>query len=118
MRLLADENVDAAIVQYLRSDGCDVLSAAESLAGESDGVVLELARQQDRILLTNDLDFGELVFRQRLVTTGIILLRFRAAAQSERLEAFRSHWGIVKPDAAGHYTVLRDNKIRRRHLPT
>jgi predicted nuclease of predicted toxin-antitoxin system len=118
VRLLADENVDAAIVDWLRGERHDVLWAAEALAGQSDTAVLGRAREENRILLTNDLDFGELVFRQRLVPSGVVLFRYRAALESDRLAVFRAHWSAIEAGVLGHYTVLRDRKIRRRRLPS
>ena len=65
MRLLADEGVDAAIVARLRFDGYDVVYVAELSPGITDDAVLELANAEERILMTADKDFGELVFRLR-----------------------------------------------------
>jgi len=42
-----------------------------------DHEVLEIARAEDRILITNDKDFGELIYRQQLEHTGVILFRLR-----------------------------------------
>jgi hypothetical protein len=65
VKLLADEGVDAAIVTRLRSDGHDVVYVAELSPGITDEAVLELANANERILVTTDKDFGELVFRLR-----------------------------------------------------
>ena len=64
-RYLANENFPAATVRWLRGRGDDVLHAAETLVGESDAALLQTALSQDRVLLTFDQDFGELVFHQR-----------------------------------------------------
>ncbi len=66
MRLLADECCDAGLVLALRADGHDVLYSAETSQGASDEEVLERAFADDRVLLTEDKDFGELAVRQRL----------------------------------------------------
>jgi predicted nuclease of predicted toxin-antitoxin system len=71
MRFLADEGVDAAIVSALRSDGHDIQWMAEELEGSTDDVVLDAAARDARILITEDKDFGELVFRQRLHHRGV-----------------------------------------------
>ena len=83
MNLLADENIDGAIVRWLREQGSDVLWAAETARATSDPVLLAMAREQSRVLLTSDLDFGQMVFRQRLGSAGIVLLRFRVPAEEE-----------------------------------
>ena len=75
MNFLADESVDRQVVGQLREDGHDVLSVAEMEPGISDAAVLTMANQRQALLLTADKDFGELVFRQRYVATGVLLMR-------------------------------------------
>ncbi|MFM8434165.1 MAG: DUF5615 family PIN-like protein, partial [Planctomycetia bacterium] len=75
MRFLADEGVDGAIVGGLRSDGHDVRWMAEEPGGTKDNVVLGAAVGDARILITEDKDFGELVYRQRLHHRGVVLVR-------------------------------------------
>jgi len=76
MNLLADESIDKPIVERLRQDGHNVLYVAEFEPSIDDNVVLCRANQQDALLITADKDFGELVFRQGLVHTGVILVRW------------------------------------------
>jgi predicted nuclease of predicted toxin-antitoxin system len=64
MRFLADEGVDGSIVGAARDDGHDVRWMAEELEGTKDDVILEAAVRDARILITEDKDFGELVYRQ------------------------------------------------------
>ena len=75
MKFLADECCDASLVSSLRSDGHDVLFAVESLRGMTDEDLLKRAFSERRILLTEDKDFGGLVYRLQYLSHGIILLR-------------------------------------------
>jgi predicted nuclease of predicted toxin-antitoxin system len=75
VNLLADESIDRQIVDRPRQDGHVVDYVAEMEPGVSDDTVLHLANREAAILLTADEDFGELVFRQRRLTLGIILVR-------------------------------------------
>ena len=50
-----------------------------------DEEVLSIALREDRILITNDRDFGELIFRQRLPHSGVILFRLPATALAAKL---------------------------------
>jgi predicted nuclease of predicted toxin-antitoxin system len=76
MKFLLDENVDARLLPYLQGQGHDVLRLVSDYpAGLPDQQVLAIAVTQERILITNDRDFGELVFVQRQAHTGVILLR-------------------------------------------
>jgi predicted nuclease of predicted toxin-antitoxin system len=65
VNFLADESCDAAIVRGLRGDGHDVLAVADVIPGALDPAVIQLAVSQQRVLLTEDKDFGQLVFAGR-----------------------------------------------------
>ncbi len=75
MNLLADESVDGPIVEQLRQDGHDVLYVAEMEPSIPDEVVLQRANEHHALLVTEDKDFGELIYRQGLVHLGVILVR-------------------------------------------
>src|SRR5262245_61172078 len=63
MMLLADESVDRMIVERLRADGHDTLYVAEMSPGITDDEILREASSRNALLLTEDKDFGELVYR-------------------------------------------------------
>ena len=75
MKFFADECCDAGIVASLRKEGYDVIYALEEKPGLQDDMVLQRAYIDRRILLTEDKDFGELVFRLRKPAAGIVLIR-------------------------------------------
>jgi predicted nuclease of predicted toxin-antitoxin system len=77
MNFLADESCAAPVIRGLREAGHDVLAIAEAAAGVSDEEVLERATRDQRVLITEDLDFGNLVFARGLPAAGVILVRFR-----------------------------------------
>ena len=62
MRFLADESCDFAVVRALREAGHDVAAVRELSLGVADDVVINLAVRENRILLTEDKDFGQLVY--------------------------------------------------------
>lgn len=76
MKFLLDENADFPLGHFLKGLGHDVTAIAHDYpAALKDSQVLAIALREQRILITNDLDFGELIFRQRLPHSGIILFR-------------------------------------------
>jgi predicted nuclease of predicted toxin-antitoxin system len=83
MRFLADESCDFAAVRALRAAGHDVLAVAELAPRAPDTEVIRLAVREQRILLTEDKDFGQLVFAQGAHTRGVLYLRFPASARSQ-----------------------------------
>ena len=69
-----------AIGCVLRADGHDVLYIGETAAGLSDVDVIVLALRENRLLLTEDKDFGDLVFRRERTVPGVVLMRIGAEA--------------------------------------
>lgn len=65
----------------LRSAGHHVSTVADILPRADDAHVLELARREARVLLTEDKDFGQLVYADRQATGGVILMRYPASAR-------------------------------------
>ena len=82
MKFLLDENVDYRLVSFLQHRHHDVTAIARDYpVGLSDEAVLEIAYNEQRILITNDRgDFGNLIFRYHLPHSGIILFRLKDEA--------------------------------------
>lgn len=95
MRFLADESCDFAVVRALRAAGFDVVAVAEVAPQADDTEVIEQAVQEARVLLTEDKDFGQLVYAGARPSTGVILIRFPPTARpilsAMVLETIRLH---------------------------
>jgi predicted nuclease of predicted toxin-antitoxin system len=65
MRFLVDECTGPAVAQWLRLQNHDVISVYDEIRGADDKEVIQKASEQNWILITNDKDFGELVFREK-----------------------------------------------------
>jgi predicted nuclease of predicted toxin-antitoxin system len=118
MRFLVNENVTGTIILELRRRGHDVLSVKEPMRSECDEVILARAQTEGWIVVTHDKDFGELAVRSRLpASCGVILFRLAGIdPQSDNrriLEALES-----RTDWEGHFSVVTDDRIRMRRLPT
>ena len=80
MRFLLDENVDTRLARFLRRQGHDVTAIAQDYGHSlGDQEVLAIAAREQRVLITDDLDFGELVVRERLPHAGVLLFRLGGA---------------------------------------
>lgn len=112
MRFLADESCDFAAVQALRAAGHDVTVVAEVARGAPDSRVIELARSAQRILLTEDKDFGQLVFAAARETSGVVLIRWPVAARSTMgrvlVELVASHGDSLR----GSFVVVEPGRVR------
>jgi predicted nuclease of predicted toxin-antitoxin system len=74
--IIADENVERYWIEWLRALGFEVFSIQENNPGISDKEVIEIAAALQGILLTEDKDFGELVFAYGYKHIAIIFLRY------------------------------------------
>ena len=117
MKLLADESVDAPIVARLRGDGHEVPSVAEDSPGLPDLGVLARAHQEGVVLITGDKDFGELVYRQRLPHSGVLLLRLAGADEATKCELVSRAVAENGSDFPGAFSVLGVDDLRIRRPP-
>ena len=95
MRFLVDECTGPAVAQWLREQHHDVFSVYGEGRGMDDDKIVVKAFAEDRILITNDKDFGELIYRNAWSHKGIVLLRLddeRAATKIEVLQHLLTHY--------------------------
>ncbi len=114
---LADESCDFAVVRALRAAGYDVLAIAERSPGARDEEVIRLATSGRRVLLTEDKDFGQLVFAAGKETCGVIFIRYPAGLRSELP---RRVLDAVKRESSRMQTafvVLQPKRMRISRLP-
>lgn len=75
MRFLVDECTGTQVARWLKQQGYDVFSVYEQARGITDNQVLEKANNENWILITNDKDFGEKIYREKCSHHGVIFLR-------------------------------------------
>jgi predicted nuclease of predicted toxin-antitoxin system len=117
VRLLADESCDFSAVRALRAAGFDVLAVVEHCPGATDDEVIALSVQEGRVLLTEDKDFGQLVFAANRESAGVILIRFPAPARAAL--ATRIVQAVQQKGAALRraFVVLQPRRTRITRLP-
>ena len=114
MKLIADEGVDKPVVDALRLSGFDVLYILELNQGARDEFILSLANQEQRILLTQDKDFGELVFRLKNAHFGVVLIRLNGYLSSEKADIVVQLFIKYRDELVRSFTVIQPNAIRIR----
>lgn len=117
MKFFVDENLPRMVVEWLRAGGCDVLCAAESEPGETDIAWIELALRDERILLTQDKDFGDLIYRNGLASHGVVLLRLDEFVAAEILARLQEVWSVIEANPSGRFIVVTESRVRVRLLP-
>jgi predicted nuclease of predicted toxin-antitoxin system len=112
MRVLANENIPAAVVNALVSHGHDVKWIRTAAPGASDSAILEIARRETRLIVTFDKDFGELAFRSGLpAPCGIILLRIPTASPEYLAERVLTSLES-RSDWSGYFSVVLPDRIK------
>jgi predicted nuclease of predicted toxin-antitoxin system len=114
VKFLADENIDYQIVEHLRQEDHSVLYVAELNPGISDTEVLGLANKENAILITSDSDFGELVFRQRRLTSGVIYIRLGNLSSEQKANIIVSAINQHGEEFLNSFVVISSNSIRIR----
>ena len=114
MNFLADEGVDDPIVSRLRQDGHSVSYIAELAPGIEDDEVLRRANEAGALLMTADKDFGELVYRQRRVHAGVVLLRLGGLSPAEKAETVANVLRDHGPELTGAFSVVSPGAVRIR----
>lgn len=117
MNILADESVDQSVVDRLRADGHAVPFVTEMAPGIPDSQVLAEANGRGAMLLTADKDFGEMVFRQRQVHAGVILLRFAGVPNWAKAEIAAAAIATHCDELSGTFAVIQPGRIRIRRTP-
>jgi predicted nuclease of predicted toxin-antitoxin system len=98
MKFLLDQCTDARLLPYLKQLGHDATQIHRTYPQSiPDPEILSIAQQEQRILVTDDRDFGELIFRLQLAHCGVIFLRLGTYApltlKIERLSYVLTHYG-------------------------
>lgn len=116
IKLLADECCDKELVSKLRLEGHDVWYVPEFRAGAGDDEILPLAVEEGRVLLTEDKDFGELVYRLKKPAIGVILLRFETEDRELKLRRLIELIDVRGEKIPGSFVVVDREKFRFRRL--
>jgi predicted nuclease of predicted toxin-antitoxin system len=117
MQFLADESCDFAFVRALRGAGDDVLAVAELTPRADDSAVIRLALGQTRVLLTEDKDFGQLVFASGEQSAGVVLLRYPIPARRVVVQSFLEVVREKGEQLHRCFTVVEPGKVRFKSPP-
>ncbi|OGD98218.1 hypothetical protein A3A49_00070 [Candidatus Curtissbacteria bacterium RIFCSPLOWO2_01_FULL_38_11b] len=118
LKFLVDESVEYSIVEFLRLNKFDTLSISESQPSTPDEEVLALANHQKRILITNDKDFGELVFKEALSSNGVILIRMPFSKTEDKVTELEKALKSKASKLPRLFTTIKVKRTRFKNLPS
>ena len=112
MRFLVDENTGPAVAHWLRAEGHEVYSVYDEARGMADDEIIQIAYLQDWILLTNDKDCGEKVYREQRPHKGVVLFRLDDERAASKIETLRRLLEQYSDRLSGSFVVVTETRVR------
>ena len=112
MRFLVDECTSSKVAQWLRDENHEVFSVFDEARGITDDEVLAKAFSENWILITNDKDFGEMVFRERREHRGVVFLRLDDERAAKKIEVLRRLLESYAERLPEEFVVATETKVR------
>jgi predicted nuclease of predicted toxin-antitoxin system len=112
IKFLADVNVEKPLVDYLSKQGYDIKWVPDYNCEMPDEGLLQLANEEKRIFITNDKDFGDLIFLQKKLSVGTILFRVKGQKTEEKIKLMKKILMGYRDKLLNHYIVITKAKIR------
>ena len=112
MRFIVDECVGPSVAEFLKEMGHDVISIFDEHRGMGDIDILKMAVKKDYIVLTDDKDFGELVFKLKMSHKGIILLRLNDNRYKNKISVIKKLLLGYSGRLSGNFIVVTEDSVR------
>lgn len=113
-KFIVDECTGIAIVHFLRAQGYDVVGVSEAMPQASDFDILQRAIAEQRIVVTNDKDFGDMVYRDQRRHLGILLLRLADDRTETKIRVIAAVLAHYAQHLANRFVVATEQNIRLR----
>jgi len=112
MRFLVDECTGPSVAAWLHGQGHEIFSVFDEARGIEDNEVIYKAYNESWILITNDKDFGEKVFRERHPHRGIIFMRLEDERAANKIEVLRRLLEAYADRLIDRFVVVTDTQVR------
>jgi len=112
MRFVVDECTGPAVARWLREHEHDVFSVYEEARGMDDRDVVQKAFAENRILITNDKDFGERIYREHRPHRGVVLLQLENERAAVKIDVVRQLLASYADRLADQYVVVTETRVR------
>ncbi len=115
-KFMADECFSGPIIRAMRAFGFDVKRSAESLPAAGDEEVLAAAFAQQRVLLTEDFDFGELCVRFKLRACGVVIAAVKELPEATQCRRVVQALEQLGDQVDGSLVTIEPARVRLRPL--
>ncbi|RMH36428.1 MAG: hypothetical protein D6690_05855 [Nitrospirae bacterium] len=99
-------------MRALRGAGHDVMAVRDVRHGAPDEVVIRLALKESHVLVTEDTDFGQLVFASAAESPGVVFIRYPANARQDMARVVVQMIEQYAQKIAGRFVVVQPGRIR------
>ncbi|MEM9272706.1 MAG: DUF5615 family PIN-like protein [Cyanobacteria bacterium P01_F01_bin.143] len=114
MRFLVDECTGTKVARWLKEQGYEVFSVYEQARGINDELIITKAFDENWILITNDKDFGEKVYREKFPHRGIILMRLQDERSINKINVLQRLFLMYLQQLPDSFVVVTENQVRFR----
>lgn len=112
MKFLVDVGVGRGVENFLRASGFDVKAVRDVDPRSEDTEILQMAVNENRMIITMDKDFGDLIYRSGRRHSGILLLRLEAATGVQKAEAVKKIIRNFKEEIKNKFCVFQEGRLR------
>lgn len=112
MRFLVDECTGPAVAHWLQAESHDVFSIYEMARGMPDEDILDKAYSEKWILITNDKDFGEKVYREKHPHHGVVFLRLQDERAASKIDAIQKLLNSYSDQLTDRFVVVTESQVR------
>lgn len=114
LQVLADVGVGRGVEDWLRNAGHDVAAVRDTDPAMGDDEILAWAVREQRLVLTMDKDFGELVYHSGQAHAGVLLLRLEDATVTEKVRVVSEIFTRHAQQLPGRFCVYQNGRLRIR----
>ena len=114
MKFLVDVGVGKKVENWLKGNGFDVLSVRDIDSRAKDSQILRWAVDQQRMIISMDKDFGELVYNSGKHHAGVLILRLEDADGDTKVEVTKKILAEYYDKIESHFCVFQDGRLRIR----
>jgi predicted nuclease of predicted toxin-antitoxin system len=116
MKFKVDENLPIEVAQLLQADGHDAITVSKQrIGGEADSVIARICQQEERIIITVDLDFADIRAYPPENFPGLIVLRLKRQDKFSVMETLRRLLPLLEREPVRQRLwIVEEDRIRIR----
>ncbi|MFB6199418.1 MAG: DUF5615 family PIN-like protein [Candidatus Nanohaloarchaea archaeon] len=116
MKFIVDESTGKGVADFLRDKDHDTAFVGAEMKSASDSEIMDRALKEDRVIVKNDKDFGELAVKKGKDAEGILLLRLQIETPRNKKKALENLLKNHKDKIRGNLLIAREDQIKTRKL--